>query len=267
MGTERFLAEHWQTAPSSWALEPAAFAALKAQIGALDIARLAGLARGGTQAWLANDYVAHSVVPVTAANAAQFFEIGATLYFLDVPLEPYTHGLADLLGAPRKPVIASLFLTPASGGASSHFDANENFTVQLTGAKHWTVGRGPALAAPPQGHVMGQAPAAALAGLGAIAPGPTRDFDLAPGTLLYVPRGVLHQTGAGELSWSLNLSYGGTMWLDLLGVGLRQRLMQSEEWRGSVSGGALPAALLADLRARLDDPAEIEQIARAFFAS
>jgi len=54
--------------------------------------------------------------------------------FHQFPIERLTHSLADFLGAPRQKVIASLFLTPATGGASPHFDKNENFTIQLTGA-------------------------------------------------------------------------------------------------------------------------------------
>ena len=41
----------------------------------------------------------------------------------------------DEAGKPRQRVIASIFLTPASGGASPHLDMHENFTVQLTGAR------------------------------------------------------------------------------------------------------------------------------------
>src|SRR6202000_2666420 len=101
----------------------------------LDITRLATLARGGTQAWLAGEHLARSMVPGGAGNAARFYEVGATLYFLNVPLERLTGGVARFLGAPRARVLASIFLTPPSGGASCHFDMHENFTVQLTGRK------------------------------------------------------------------------------------------------------------------------------------
>jgi ribosomal protein L16 Arg81 hydroxylase len=106
---------------------------------------------------------------------------------------------------------------------------------------------------------------------------PERTVDLEPGTLLYVPRGTVHHTGAGEPSWSLNLSYSPAMWLDLLRVGLKERLASHEagapHWRGTVTGvGGDPAArvanrlpeLVAELRALLDDPAEVEALARAF---
>jgi hypothetical protein len=63
------------------------------------------VAREGAQAWLANDFVAHSVFPINPSNAAQFQDIGATLYFVNVPLPALTDSLADFLGAPRRKVL------------------------------------------------------------------------------------------------------------------------------------------------------------------
>jgi hypothetical protein len=248
---------------------------IRTTVGPLDPARLAGAAREGAQAWLANDFVAHSVFPVDPSNAVQFQDIGATLYFVNVPLPVLTDSLADFLGAPRRKVIASLFFTPAGGGAVPHFDKNENFTIQLTGAKRWQVGETPMVACAPESYTLGSSvilPALAPLLAEARRP-PERTIDLEPGTLLYVPRGTVHHTGAGEPSWSLNLSYCATTWLDLLRVGLQSRLAASPRWRGSVTGvGGDPAArdanrlpeLMAELRAALDDPKEAEALTRAF---
>jgi len=275
IGVERFFAEHWQTRMALLPLAADDLEFIRKTVGALDPARLAGAAREGSQAWLANEFVAHSVFPVDPSNAARFHAIGATLYFINVPLPALTDKLADFLGAPRPKVIASLFFTPAGSGAVPHFDKNENFTIQLTGAKRWQVGETPMVACAPDGYTLGsstitQALAPLLAG--AERP-PERTVELKPGTLLYVPRGTVHHTGAGEPSWSLNLSYSPSMWLDLLRVGLRERLAASSSWRGIVTGaGGDPAArnanrlpeLLAELRAILDDPKEAEALTRAF---
>ena len=100
-------------------------------------------------------FVAHSVFPISPPNAAQFQDIGATLYFVNVPLPALTDSLADFLGAPRRKVLASLFFTPAGGGAVPHFDKNENFTIQLTGAKRWQVGETPMVPAAPDSYTLG----------------------------------------------------------------------------------------------------------------
>lgn len=275
VGAERFFAEHWQTRMALLPLAADDLAFIRQSIGPLDPARLAGAAREGTQAWLANDFVAHSVFPVDPSNAMQFQGIGATLYFVNVPLPALTDSLADFLGAPRRKVIASLFFTPAGGGAVPHFDKNENFTIQLTGAKCWHVGETPMVASAPDGYTLGSSvitPALAPLLAEARRP-PERTVDLKPGTLLYVPRGTVHHTGAGEASWSLNLSYSPSMWLDLLRVGLQERLAASPRWRGIVTGaGGDPVArdanrlpeLLAELRTLLGDPAEVEALTRSF---
>ena len=276
VGAERFFAEHWQTRMALLPLAAEDLAFVRDTIGPLDPARLAGLAREGAQAWLANEFVTHSVFPINPVNAAQFQDIGATLYFVNVPLPALTDALADFLGAPRRKVIASLFFTPAGSGAVPHFDKNENFTIQLTGAKRWQVGETPMVPAAPDSYTLGS-----TAIMPALAPllekarrPPEQTVDLKPGTLLYVPRGTVHHTGAGEPSWSLNLSYSPAMWLNLLQVGLTQRLAASPRWRGIVTGvGGDPAArnanqlpeLLAQLREALDDPAEAEALTRAFF--
>lgn len=248
---------------------------IREAVGPLDPARLAGAAREGAQAWLANEFVAHSVFPINPTNAAQFQDIGATLYFINVPVPALTDSLADFLGAPRRRVIASLFFTAAGGGAVPHFDKNENFTIQLTGAKRWQVGEAPMVPAAPDSYTLDSVVTPALAPLLAEASRPPeRTVDLRPGSLLYVPRGTVHHTKAGEPSWSLNLSYCASPWLDLLQVGLQERLAASSRWRGSVTGiggdtcardANLLPELLAELRALLDDPAETEALARAFF--
>jgi ribosomal protein L16 Arg81 hydroxylase len=275
LGAERFFAEHWQTRMALLPLAADDLAFIAATIGPLDPARLAGMAREGAQAWLANDFVAHSVFPVDPTNAAQFHDIGATLYFVNVPVPALTDSLADFLGAPRRKVIASLFYTPAGGGAVPHFDKNENFTIQLTGAKRWQVGETPMVACAPDSYTLGSSvitPVLAPLLAGAQRP-PERTVDLKPGTLLYVPRGTVHHTGAGEPSWSLNLSYTVSTWLDLLQAGLQQRLAASPRWRGMVTGAGgdtcardanrLPE-LLAELRVLLDDPGEAEALSRSF---
>jgi hypothetical protein len=78
------------------------------------------------------------------------------------------------------------------------------------------------------------------------------------------------------MSWSLNLSYARTMWLDMICEGLSRHLSGSARWRGTVAGvgegcdasprqvNILPE-LAAELRNLLADPAQIEQLRRAFF--
>ena len=149
------------------------------------------------------------------------------------------------------------------------------FTVQLTGAKRWHVGAAPSVAAPTEGYILGQQLPLSMAGIRAVKDDTPNTVDLRPGSLLYVPRGTLHRTEAGEESWSLNLSYYRTMWLDLLETSLKRRLAGSANWRATVTGldsQSHPAAqaqnmlpgLIAELREILADPREIERFCRDF---
>jgi len=74
IGAERFFADHWQSRMALLPLAEDDLAFIRQTVGSLDPARLAGAAREGAQAWLANDFVAHSVFPINPQNAAQFRE-------------------------------------------------------------------------------------------------------------------------------------------------------------------------------------------------
>jgi hypothetical protein len=277
IGVERFFAKYWQRQVFFDRLDPASFAHFAQAVGTLDIGRCTGLARGGVQAWIANEQIAHSVLPVDTAGASRAFRGGATLYFIDVPLEGLKRDLGNFLGVRPRDIIASLFLTPAGGGAAWHFDRNENFTVQLTGAKRWAVAQAPTVVAAPESYILGQHAPDALADLlddVKAAPAHTT-IDLVQGSVLYVPRGTLHRTETGTESWSLNLSYGCAMWIDLVCTGLREQLANSARWRASVTGlgdDCDPSArqanilpdLLRDLRALLEQPNAPEELSRRF---
>lgn len=272
IGADRFFAEIWGRHPARFELQGDDFAQICSCIGPLEIERLAGLARDGAQAWLSNDYIAHSVFPVAPTTACQYFEIGATLYFLNVPIPALTDAMADAFGIPKERLIASLFLTPAGCGAAAHFDKNENFTIQLTGQKSWTVADAPTIPNPPKGYFFDRAIPPTLRRLGmASAQQPAgTSHQLTPGTMLYVPRGTAHSTYAAESSWSLNISYTGLMWADVLTNALYEHMLTRPDWRRSAIGLAASAnraarnqniapALIADLKQILatEDFAEI----------
>ena len=237
IGTEQFFSDIWGKRPAIFTLEPNEQSYVNETVGPLEIERLASLASEGSQAWLATEYIGHSVIPVDSTTARQYFDVGATLYFLNIPLPALTDKIADALGAPRQRVIASVFLTPPKSGAVPHFDKNENFTIQLTGRKSWRVSTSPIVANPHKSHVFGQAAHADLIRLGADLDQivPEREYALTPGTILYVPRGVTHSTHAEDASWSLNISYTGLIWADLAHC-LYDHLLANPEWRRSVVG-------------------------------
>lgn len=258
IGADRFFADVWGKHPARFELRSIDFAQICSLTGPLEIERLAGLARDGAQAWLSNDYVAHSVFPVTPTTARQYFEIGATLYFLNVPIPALTDAVADALGAPRDRLIASLFLTPTGCGASPHFDKNENFTIQLTGQKCWTVADTPTVTNPHKGYFFDRPipPALQRLGMTSTRPPTGTSHTLTPGTMLYVPRGTAHSTRADQPSWSLNISYTGLMWADVVTKALYEHMLTRPDWRRSAIG----------LASSSDQTARNQNIAPSLFA-
>jgi 50S ribosomal protein L16 3-hydroxylase len=69
-------------------------------------------------------------------------------------------------------------------------------------------------------------------------PADAREIVLAPGSLLFVPRGVWHATRATTDALSLNFTFTAPTWLDLMTAALRSRLALSPAWRET----AAPAA-------------------------
>ena len=95
---ERFLEGYWQRKSFQTEIAASDFETILDRIGPLEIPRVAALATEGCQAWLSNRYVAHSVFPCDASDAAEFHDAGATLYFLNIRVPELTGAIADSLG-------------------------------------------------------------------------------------------------------------------------------------------------------------------------
>jgi 50S ribosomal protein L16 3-hydroxylase len=171
------------------------------------------------------------------ATLTLLYELGCQLYIAasDVPgvhdwLEVLSQDLGRIAVAGR----GDLYATRAGGGADTHFDQNDNFTIQLTGHKVWFYADEPyypqplhnsgALQGVPYDPTFVFEPARIdLAQL--------RQVVLGPGDVLYTPRGSLHGTRADEDSLSFNLSLGPQPWADLLLESLRPYLIRDSRLR------------------------------------
>jgi len=107
------------------------------------------------------------------------------------------------------PVHTNVYITPGyTAGFAPHYDTHEVFVLQIAGRKHWLIEK-PPLRLPhrsqpfnPQNYV-GTAP--------------VLQVDLAPGDLLYLPRGFAHSTTTSD-SFSVHVTLGVTVytWIELL---------------------------------------------------
>lgn len=149
-----------------------------------------------------------------------------------------------------------VFLGTAGHCTNWHWDFQENFTVQLSGAKRWTLQRGP-VSHPLRGctphykspeSVEPQIKAARLAdphfqfgyprdgdgsdnnGQG----GEVEHVTMHPGDVLYFPAGMWHKVEVLEPGVSMNVSLMGTSYANVTCQALQHLLLQREEWRECV---------------------------------
>ncbi len=177
-----------------------------------------------------------------AANAMTFYRQGMGLLFNDAQtLSPL---LGDWLEEIRKTIGVSamsygrnlIYATPDGKGTAPHFDQNINFVLQLKGTKHWKVATNHHLLNPMTRHTMGQPVDPEMLTylerpMPTEMPAEALDFELKPGSLLYVPRGSWHSTEAEGDALALNFTFTAPTWVDLLTAALRGRLITSPEWR------------------------------------
>lgn len=117
------------------------------------------------------------------------------------PLRAFCLGLAGDLGCA---VQANAYLTPAGNqGFATHYDTHDVFVLQVAGTKHWQVHE------PVQPDPLERQPWGGYAEeVAASAAGPAfLDHVLAPGDLLYLPRGWLHAAAAIDET-SLHITLG-----------------------------------------------------------
>jgi len=145
------------------------------------------------------------------AAVYQLFSEGSTivLAFLDNVLPALTSMCRALERELSFPLQANAYLTPARAqGAKYHYDTHDVFVLQVVGSKRWTM-YGTPLTLPlrnsdfnAQIHERGE---------------PTMEFELEPGDVAYIPRGVVHDARSSE-EVSLHLTVGilSYCWADLL---------------------------------------------------
>lgn len=197
-----------------------------------------------------------SAIDVYPKDAQKLFNSGMGLLFNDANqispvLEEWVQKIRADLGLSSLTYGRSLiYATPHGKGTAPHFDQNINFVLQIHGTKKWTLAANTSVANPLVRHTMGQPIDVEMMSYlqGPMAeemPAETVSFDLKPGSLLFVPRGVWHSTEADGDALSLNFTFTAPAWVDLFLSVLRSRLILSPEWRETADGVSDPERRLA----------------------
>ena len=129
----------------------------------------------------------------------------------------------------------NIYLTPAGDqqGFKSHYDSHDVFVLQVAGRKKWRIYNTPvelplrAQDFDPEVHVAGDV---------------TMEFDLEPGDMCYIPRGIMHAASSdNELSLHITVGIIARTWSDLLLETLSSVALEDPAFRKMLPPGfALP---------------------------
>lgn len=171
---------------------------------------------------------------VSPMAVAQSFKNGDTIIFHQLQRRvPALHGLCRAIGKSfSSRVQANVYLTPAGGwGFAPHWDTHDVFVLQVTGRKTWLV-HDTKIALPLRGQGFDSSK---------YEPGDvTSTFELEQGSLVYLPRGLIHSAKAGEEA-SLHITLGVTAvtWTEFLLECVAATALENRELRQNLPRGFL----------------------------
>ncbi|MGW0433534.1 cupin domain-containing protein [Micromonospora sp. NPDC003197] len=153
---------------------------------------------GGAGAEISDQVLDERVLELYAGGATLVLQ---GLHRIWPPLIDFARQLGVELGQPLQ---VNAYLTPAGNqGFATHYDTHDVFVLQVDGRKHWRIHE-PVLTDPLERQPWG----GRADEVAAVADGPPAlDVVLAPGDVLYLPRGWLHSAQAQE-ERSLHLTVG-----------------------------------------------------------
>lgn len=215
---------------------------------------------------------------VTTTEAGKLFKSGTPIFFDDpntfTPLlEQWLLNLKADLGLSQMTYARSLiYALPKGSSTAAHFDQNINFILQISGTKKWWIAPNEQIKNPLTRHTMGTPADPELASyleadLPEIFPDHSAtEYELGPGSILFLPRGAWHRTESISSGLALNFTFSAPTWIDIVTSALRGRLAQSPEWRSTadfVNDQELHPNALRKLNSLLVELAEDAQTWRA----
>jgi collagen beta-1,O-galactosyltransferase len=174
-------------------------------------------------------------------DALNFYEHGDTLYLVGLErafpaVRELCDGIARDLRLDPAYVHVEGFASRAGSGSSMHYDFDVNFNVQLVGSKEWRVAANPVVENPLQSFVVrrGVTPMSPYDGapLPSEMPADAASYRLDPGDVIFLPRGVWHETRVLTDSVAIALVIKPPAYLSLLLGELQNRLRMDARWRG-----------------------------------
>ncbi|MFD5485770.1 JmjC domain-containing protein [Streptomyces virginiae] len=185
----------------------------------------------------------------SGAEAVEYYRTGHTCYLRRV--ERYVPEIAALvtsvteeLGMPAGSFTGEIFCSTAESGVGMHSDYDVNFAMLLKGEKHWRF--------TPNDNIRNQTNICLPSTLTqvddtqleladrlpfpAAMPDDAEHVEMRPGGLVFIPRGLWHQTRAVGECIQLNIVMKGPHWVSVLTRALEAKLIKDPAWRAYAYG-------------------------------
>ncbi|CDK98028.1 putative Lysine-specific demethylase [Magnetospirillum gryphiswaldense MSR-1 v2] len=237
-----FLAEYWEKKPLLVKRAAPGFYRDLLSVQAIDqVLAMPGLHRRdirvarGTDPLAVEEYADKDGF-INAASLSRLFTDGFTIILNTLnlkvrPLAEICRAFEQVLSIPCQ---TNIYYTPRlAQGFKPHYDSHDVFVFQVAGRKHWLVNDTPV-----ELPLRGQGFEAGLYEPGDV----TMEFDLEPGDLLYIPRGVMHGARTSdEVSLHITLGALTTSWAEVLLEAVAAAALTDVELRRNLPAGyALP---------------------------
>jgi hypothetical protein len=179
------------------------------------------------------------------SDARRRFLAGESIYIVGLdrtvrPLRDLCDALAADLDLDAKYVMVQAWAAGGPTTVGMHFDLDYNFNLQAAGRKEWRTAPNDLVAHPISSHhaALGDATYVNDAGraLPTEMPADARTFEVGPGDVVYVPRGVWHATRTTDATFAIAFVIQPPTWADHVARALETRLHADARWRERVMG-------------------------------
>ena len=193
------------------------------------------------------------MVSVQQVNADHLYAMGLSVYLPDIEASvdgagAFLRQLEAELGITERSARITVWASPKGDGASTHFDGEDVFSIQLAGTKRFEVAPMREYANPAGPQFSPGAPAYDDMWPQLENGFPHTDgvefqaYDMKPGSVLFVPRGTWHRTSAAQDSFAISVVINPPTVADSFLGQLRNVLLQDPQWRQPLYGMHGPRA-------------------------
>lgn len=242
---QHFLSDYW---PEHVYHAHGPLSRLPALFSSLELSDFRTLA-SGYRGWLGFGQGARNsrMLSVQDLNPLHLYEIGLSVYLPDISesvpgAEAFLRQLELELGIEEGSCRITVWASPRSDGAATHFDAEDVISIQLAGEKRFEIAPMKEYAYPYGAQFGPGVPAfneiypQLENGFPEVVETEFQVIDMKPGSVLFMPRGTWHRTMAKQDSFAVSIMIRPPCLVEHFLEQLKNLLLQDPEWRRPLYG-------------------------------